>query len=68
MAADPKRSQGARIERAAILSHVRRKKRKWQGKALTTPNDAARVLGEVEDWILKRRQRYEPKPGGLGRR
>ena len=55
MPADPKRSEGARLERRAIREHVRR--------ALNHGWSVARVL----EFIAKRQARYDKKAGGLGK-
>lgn len=61
--ADPRYSAGARVERASILAHVRREQR-----AFAVDDRFSSVLANLEDWILKRRARYEKKAGGLGRK
>lgn len=58
MAADPKTSAGARLERKAFRDYLRR-----QLKA-TGSGDIQRAL----DWVMKRESRYGPKVGGLGRK
>ena len=61
MPADPKASKAARDERAAMRAYLRRKRR-TADPSLTAAIDIAL------DWILTRSQRYDPKPGGLGRK
>lgn len=65
--ADPKLSEGARLERKAVLTYVRRKRRKmgetFGGLAL----GEAVVLDEVIAWMVQRESRYSARPGGLGR-
>ena len=63
MAADPRFSAGARLERKAILAHVRRVL-----KSFTVAGDADDVLLKLESWVLKRQARYDKQPGGLGKR
>lgn len=62
MRADPKYSAGARLERKAIITHVRHLlsifgRRRPEGKVLVT----------LEGWILLRQRRYDKRPGGLGK-
>lgn len=58
MAADPKTSAGARVERKAFREYVRR----------LIAASGPQIDGEkVVAWILKRQQRYDGKAGGLGR-
>lgn len=63
MAADPLKSEGGRLERKAVCARLRRRIATFGestpiGKVLT---------GELK-WMLVRRQRYDAKPGGLGKR
>lgn len=60
MPADPRFSAGARLERKAILAHVRRLIRMPQDLVVTD-------LVMLESWLLKRQARYNQKPGGLGK-
>jgi len=57
MTADPRVSLGARLERKAVLAHYRRILKR--GVIVLTANEIA--------WLLKRQQRYDKKPGGLGK-
>jgi hypothetical protein len=59
MAADPKKSAGARLERRAIRDKLRREMR------ATKPRSA---LADLLAWVLKRQQRYDGRKGGLGKR
>jgi len=53
-------SEGARYERAAIRTRLRREIAK-------EPNPTvAKALQEEVDWILARQKRYEKVKGGLG--
>lgn len=64
MAADPKRSEGARLERRAVRDYLRR-----AIKAAIKANDSHRVglLSEALDWVLDRQDRYDARSGGLGK-
>jgi hypothetical protein len=55
MAADPKVSAGARLERKAFREYLRRLLKRGAAVNLET------ALG----WVLKREARYNPKRGGL---
>lgn len=59
--ADPKTSQGARMERKSVRSYLRRK--------LNVVKDAqaSASLVEVLDWVLTRQRRYDKAGGGLGK-
>lgn len=59
MAADPKTSEGARMERKAVLARLRRMKR-----------DGAQYanIDVLLRWMLKRDERYDKAKGGLGRK
>ena len=59
MAADPKRSEGARLERKAFRSHLRRRLAKASGAG---EKDA---LDKTLKWVLTRSERYDKKAGGL---
>lgn len=54
MAADPKRSEGARLERKSIREYLRR--------ALKRGGSVAAALA----FVMTRQQRYDKKAGGLG--
>lgn len=62
---DPKYSAGARTERAAMRNYLRRKVKKTS--AVADGTSGARVLSEALDWVLKRQQRYDKRPKGLGK-
>jgi hypothetical protein len=62
MKADPKFSEGARMERKAFRDRLRRSLK----DTLTPPAQA--VLQEELDWVLSRQKRYDSKPGGLGKK
>lgn len=52
----PATSEGARYERKAFRSMLRR-------RSLTYPD--SRAYQDALDWVLKRSERYDKKPGGL---
>ena len=58
MAADPKRSAGARLERKAIRAYLRR---------LLAHDDANPAIATALAWVLGRQKRYDSKSGGLGK-
>ena len=62
MKADPKESEGARLERAAVRSRLRRMIGYYGVGHL-----ARSVLGVELDWILERQKRYDGRKGGLGK-
>lgn len=57
MPADPKRSEGARLERAAVRAYLRRIASKSQNPAIE----------QAIAWVLGRQKRYDAKTGGLGK-
>lgn len=60
MAADPKTSAGARLERKAFRDYLRRQ--------LRTASDSSSIgLTAVLNWVLARQARYDKRGGGLGR-
>lgn len=59
MAADPKVSAGARLERAAFRSYLRR--------AISRATIGADSGAAILEWVLARQKRYDKKTGGLGR-
>ena len=63
--ADPKYSAGARMERKAFRDYLRRqiKLRSTDGASVE-----AITLNTVLFFVLGRQRRYDPKPGGLGRK
>jgi len=61
---DQARSEGARYERAAIRTRLRRRIKDENSIA----NIATALLLKKElDWVLDRQRRYDKAPGGLGR-
>lgn len=56
---DPLKSEGARAERKAMRSYLRRKINKGNLDA------AAVELEAVLDWVITRQDRYDKRPGGL---
>ncbi len=69
MAADPKTSEGARLERRALRAYLRRRLKKIP--VITTDMSkaaAALTLNEVLEFVLTRQRRYDKDQGGLGRR
>jgi hypothetical protein len=65
MAADPKRSAGARTERAAFRAYLRRALKR-EPKALEEPYTSE--LQFALYWVLNRQKRYDKRAGGLGRK
>jgi hypothetical protein len=65
MAADPKVSYGARVERKAIIAHLRRKFDVFIKNGLTRE---AAIAQQTIDYILGRDEEYNKRPGGLGRK
>jgi hypothetical protein len=59
MAADPKTSAGARAERKAFRTYIRR-------RMLYNSDDFS--LQDILDWVLTRQKRYDKHAGGLGKR
>jgi hypothetical protein len=57
MKADPLVSEGARVERKAIRSYLRRQLKLG---SLCSVED-------ILDWVLKREKRYDKRAGGLGK-
>lgn len=57
-AADPKYSEGARYERRAMRSMLRRR----IGAAGAA---GAKVYDDILQWVVRRQERYDKKPGGL---
>lgn len=62
--AEHAKSEGARYERAAFRSRLRRGIKK--AKEIGSSSVEAALQGEL-NWLLDRQKRYEPRPGGLGR-
>ena len=61
MPADPRVSLGARLERKAFRAYLKR-------QAGIAPNASAGMTAHrFLLWLLKRQQRYDKKPGGLGK-
>jgi len=61
MAADPKYSEGARLERDVMRDYLRRKINKlWDNQS------ERKVLEDALNWVLNRKKRYDKKKGGLG--
>ncbi len=58
--ADPKVSQGARMERAAFRAYLRRRIK----HAVVDYDGLSECLG----WVLDRQQRYDKASGGLGKK
>lgn len=59
MAADPKFSAGARLERKAFREYLRR---------LIKRHGTCAVTDDALAWVLKREERYAVRPGGLGKK
>lgn len=62
--ADPKLSEGARLERRATRAHLRSVLRQLETGVALSP---MAVVRGILDWTLKRSQRYDEAPGGLGK-
>lgn len=59
---DPKRSEGARLERKVMQAYLRRLlKKKWPGTLVTPDLPFKKVL----NWVITRQKRYDRRPGGL---
>ncbi len=56
--ASPAKSAGARLERKAMRTYLRRLIKRWGGSV---------VAEEALAWVLQRQKRYDKRPGGLGR-
>lgn len=65
--ADPKLSEGARLERKAVLTYLRRKLRQCATRETYTEPMAA-ALTETIAWMVQRESRYSKRVGGLGSR
>jgi len=63
MAARPQVSEGARIERKALVARLVRRIRHY-----ATGDPVLAELQENLKWVQTRQKRYDRKPGGLGRR
>ena len=63
MKADPKFSEGARAERKAFRDKLRR-----ELKHYSELEEEGQILGELLQWVMDRQKRYDPKPGGLGKK
>lgn len=64
---DPKKSEGARLERRAFRDYIRRRLKKSNAVA-DGGVSSARELSAALEFVLERQDRYDPKPGGLGRK
>lgn len=62
MKADPKVSDGARTERAAFRAYLKRKL-----NALGEGAESSSLAPALQ-WVQERQQRYDKRPGGLGKR
>lgn len=63
MATDPLKSAGARLERKSMRAFLRRLSTstiKGNGTA-----EEIRMCEFILDWVIKRQERYDKKPGGL---
>lgn len=64
--ADPKFSAGARAERKAIRTYLRRLLQRVNG--YTPPaQQAAGAVQQAIDFVVTRQGRYDAAPGGLGK-
>ena len=55
---------GGHLERRAFRDHIRRVMR---GTSAADGKSTARVLAELIAWTLKRPERFNHRPGGLGK-
>lgn len=62
--ADPKLSEGARLERRATRAHLRSVLRQLETGVALSPQA---VVRGILDWTLNRAKRYDKAPGGLGK-
>ncbi len=62
MKADPKKSEGARAERRAFRSYLRR-----QLANTDATSSYGVVLTAMLNWVLDRQKRYDTRKGGLGK-
>ena len=63
MKADPKFSEGARLERDAMRDYLRRKiKKLWDNTS------ERETLEGALNWLLARQKRYDKQEGGLGKK
>lgn len=56
---DPKKSEGARMERKAMRAYLQRKLKR--GATV----DQVESLTEIFEWVKSRQDRYDKQPGGL---
>ncbi len=66
--ADPKVSQGARLERAAFRNYLRRLYNVANIQEEDVQRSRAVILGQCLEWVLTRQKRYDKESGGLGRK
>jgi hypothetical protein len=60
---DPKKSEGARLERDTFRDYLRRKIAKlWDNQS------EKKVLEDALNWVLGRKKRYDKAEGGLGKK
>jgi hypothetical protein len=66
MKANPKESEGARLERTAFRIRLRRQIKKYRGgQNVTYKNDIEAGSLETElQWLLRRQLRYDKREGG----
>jgi hypothetical protein len=60
--ADPKTSQGARMEREAFRKYLRRQ------RILAPAPDVGDAIDKILNWVNGRRKRYDGAAGGLGKK
>lgn len=65
MKADPKYSAGAREERRAFRAYLTRQMKKTI--TIQTANNYRLAVSYALNFVKARQQRYDKKPGGLGR-
>lgn len=68
--ADPRTSEGARLERAAFRRTIRRRLKALPQFVLAShhENGMRSALEDLLSFVEGRRSRYDARPGGLGRR
>jgi hypothetical protein len=63
MKAEPKFSEGARMERKAFRDKLRRELNHYSDLG-----EKGQILGVLLQWILARQKRYDKVEGGLGKK
>ena len=63
MKADPRKSEGARMEREALREYLKRNIKKWASLKML---GEAMAFEKALKWVDGRHKRYDAKKGGLG--